>query len=275
MKKKEKILLIAGIAAFVAVIAVTAWVFPTLRDQYDKNQIVSEDKDDKTSSEAEKTTSFEDEISEVPEAENNAPDSSQSGTSSDAGSGKKNDTSSGSGKKNDTSSGSGSAGSSSGNSSKSNDTSSSDAPSAPQQPNINYATDFTVVDKNGNKVKLSDMRGKPVVVNIWASWCPPCVNELPHFEKLSKEYAGKVDFMMVDLVGARGETKETALNFVDQQGYTFPIYFDSLSSAASAYSINSIPMTLFINADGSLYAQRIGGMTESDLRQNIKAIVGE
>ena len=76
------------------------------------------------------------------------------------------------------------------------------------------APDFTVYDKDGNPVQLSDFRGKPVVLNFWASWCGPCKSEMPDFDKKAAEMAGDVTFLMVNLTDGYQETVESASAFV-------------------------------------------------------------
>ena len=140
---------------------------------------------------------------------------------------------------------------------------------------LNPAPDFTVYDKNGKPVKLSDMKGTPVVLNFWASWCPPCKAEMPDFDEIAKEYEGKVAFMMVNLTDGQRETQSSAQAFIDSMGYTFPVYFDLDSEAAYAYGIQSIPNTFFIDSDGNLVAyvdQMIDGDT---LRRGISMIYTE
>lgn len=137
------------------------------------------------------------------------------------------------------------------------------------------AYDFTVYDKDGNPVKLSDMKGMPVVLNFWASWCPPCKAEMPDFDEIAKQYEGKVAFMMVNLTDGQSETQSSAQAFIDSMGYTFPVYFDLDSDAAYAYGIQSIPNTFFIDSDGNLVAyvdQMIDGDT---LRRGISMIYTE
>ena len=134
------------------------------------------------------------------------------------------------------------------------------------------APDFTVYDKNGNTIKLSDMKGTPVVLNFWASWCPPCKAEMPEFDEIAKEYAGKVAFMMVDLTDGQRETVEIAQAFIDSMGYTFPVYFDKDSDAAYKYGIQSIPTTIFIDANGDLVAGATGAIDGDTLRRGISMI---
>ena len=105
----------------------------------------------------------------------------------------------------------------------------------------NTAPDFTVQDGEGNSVKLSDFFGKPIVLNFWASWCPPCKAELPDFEDACKKYDGEVVFLMVNMTDNQMETVEVAKAFVAEQGYTFPVYFDTQYEAAYLYGLSSIP----------------------------------
>ena len=134
------------------------------------------------------------------------------------------------------------------------------------------APDFTVYDKNGKPVKLSDMKGTPVVLNFWASWCPPCKAEMPEFDEIAKEYEGKVAFMMVNLTDGVQETQEKAQAFIDSMGYTFPVYFDKDSDAAYKYGIQSIPTTIFIDANGNLVAGATGAIDGDTLRRGISMI---
>ncbi len=136
------------------------------------------------------------------------------------------------------------------------------------------AADFYAFDFDGNKVSLSEKIGKPVVVNFWATWCPPCKSELPHFEKLYKELGDKVEFMMVGMTDGLSETEDTVKEFVKENNYTFPVYCDSDSSAASAYEVYSIPVTLFIDKEGRLSDMRIGALSETALRNGIEKITG-
>jgi len=131
------------------------------------------------------------------------------------------------------------------------------------------APDFTVLDTDGNQVRLSDYVGKPVVVNFWASWCTPCKQEMPEFEEMYKKYGEKVVFMMVNLTDGVQESKETAGSFIAQSGYTFPVYFDTQLSGVSAYGMNAVPATFFVDAQGNLAASHMGLITGQQLEENI------
>ncbi len=134
---------------------------------------------------------------------------------------------------------------------------------------LNTAPDFTVVDMNGNTVKLSDYFGKPIVVNFWGTWCPYCVQEFPHFQKIYEEYKDEVVFLMVN----SGDTKSDAANFLSYYGYTFPAYLDTTNSAVSAYGVYNFPTTLFIGANGELAHRYAGAMSEQMLRSKMQYIV--
>lgn len=129
-------------------------------------------------------------------------------------------------------------------------------------------TDFTVTDKNGNKVNLSDFFGKPIVVNFWATWCSPCTSEMPHFEEAYKTYGGEVTFLMINV----GDGYDEAYEYASDKGYTFPVLHDTDYSASYAYGVSSIPMTLFINKNGELVNSRIGMLNKATLESNIEKI---
>ncbi len=136
------------------------------------------------------------------------------------------------------------------------------------------APDFTVLDREGNRVALSSLRGKPVVLNFWASWCDPCKREMPDFEDAYKKHGSDVQFLFINLTDGQNETVEIATAYIDGQGYTFPIYFDTASEAAVAYQISSIPATFFINADGTLETYATGMIGTDLIEKGIGMILG-
>lgn len=141
---------------------------------------------------------------------------------------------------------------------------------------LTLAPDFTMQDMAGNAVSFSDYTGVPIVLNFWASWCPPCKAEMPDFEKVYKEYdPNELRFLMVNLVGASGETVEKGTAFIEESGYTFPVFFDINMEASAWYGISAIPTTFFIDADGYLVAQGQGAISEEVLRMGIDMIINE
>ena len=134
------------------------------------------------------------------------------------------------------------------------------------------APDITIYDGEGNPVKLSDYFGKPIVMNFWASWCGPCKMEMPDFNEKSQELDGKVQFLMINMTDGGRETVETASAFIDEQGYTFPVFFDTTTEAAYTYGAYSLPTTFFIDAEGNAIAQATGAISGETLQRGIDLI---
>jgi len=135
------------------------------------------------------------------------------------------------------------------------------------------APDFMVEDANGNKARLSDMRGSPVVVNFWASWCPPCRSEMPAFNKVFLESGETVQFMMINAVGARGETKEAGAKYIAEEGFSFPVYYDVEQDAMAEYGIRSLPTSIFVDAEGYIAGVVEGSIDEATLKRGIELII--
>ena len=140
-------------------------------------------------------------------------------------------------------------------------------------PNTQKAIDFQVLNANQEVVNLSDFYGKPIVINAWASWCGPCCAELPHFQNAYQKYSGDIEFLMINMTDGIAETSEGTLQFMQDNNYSFPIYFDSLGQATNAYEIYSIPRTLFINEDGEIINDITGMLNESILENNLSNLL--
>ena len=137
------------------------------------------------------------------------------------------------------------------------------------------APDITVYDEAGQTVTLSSLRGKPVILNFWASWCPPCQRELPHFNEAYGQYGDRITFAVVDLTDGARETQESALAHLRENDYSLPPLFDLDGTAAYTYSVSSIPATFFIDAEGELVTYAVGALNREMLQQGIELLLGE
>lgn len=137
------------------------------------------------------------------------------------------------------------------------------------------APDFTVLDYDGADVTLADRLadGKPIVLNFWATWCGPCKSELPAFDKAAAEYADNVTFMLINLTDGQRETPDGVKEFMEDNGYTFPVYFDTEYSAAIPYGASSIPLTYFVTSDGVVVGGYMGAMPEETLYSSLEQLL--
>lgn len=143
------------------------------------------------------------------------------------------------------------------------------------EPETVPAPDFTVYDKDGNAVKFSDLTGKPVVLNFWASWCNPCRMEMPEFQTAFEELGEEITFVMINMTDGAQETLETAQNFLEETGYSFPVYYDTEMNGAMTYGVTSLPRTFFIDAKGNLVAHATGAIDAEVLDTGIGMIIEE
>ncbi|QRN83612.1 TlpA family protein disulfide reductase [Chloroflexota bacterium] len=121
-----------------------------------------------------------------------------------------------------------------------------------------YAIDFTLSDLEGNSVSLSDYAGTPILVNFWATWCPPCRSELPLIQAYQDKYADS--FVVLALSG--GETAQDVQAFISANGYSFMVLLDSDYAISELYGVRGYPTSIFIDADGVIQKVHIGELTE-------------
>ena len=118
------------------------------------------------------------------------------------------------------------------------------------------APDFTLPGLDGRSVSLSDYRGKVVVVNVWATWCPPCVDEMPSLEKLYQEFKNESFEILAISIDSDGITAVPP--FMKKHGLTFPVLLDSQATIRSSYRTTGVPETFIINKKGILVKKVIG-----------------
>lgn len=137
------------------------------------------------------------------------------------------------------------------------------------------AVDFTVFDAEGQEVKLSDFFGKPVVVNFWATWCGYCKQEMPDFQEVYEEYKDQVHFLMIQSTDGSRETKEMGEAYIQEEGYSFPVYYDENREAVYVYSVYSLPTTILLDAEGRVAAYNPGLVEKEPLTAAIETLLEE
>ena len=124
-----------------------------------------------------------------------------------------------------------------------------------------------VRDESGS-VSLEDFKGRPVVLNFWASWCVPCRKEMPALQEVSEGVQDRIAFVGINHQDSRGE----ALAFLDETGVRFPAGYDPEGSTAAAYGLYGMPTTIFISPDGRILERHRGEISESQLRREIERL---
>jgi peroxiredoxin len=142
---------------------------------------------------------------------------------------------------------------------------------APQQGFL--APDFILNTSTGDTIHLSDLRGQAVLVNLWATWCPPCREEMQAIEEVYQEFRGD-GFTVLAVKMTYQDDPDRVMPFVNEQALTFPILLDETGEMANLYQMRSLPSSYFIRRDGTINEVVIGGpMSEALLRTRIEAIL--
>ncbi|WP_226641808.1 redoxin domain-containing protein [Mesobacillus subterraneus] len=127
------------------------------------------------------------------------------------------------------------------------------------------APNFTLKNLAGEEVSLKDYRGKKVMLNFWATWCPPCKEEMPAMEKFYKENSKEVEILAVNL-----DPQNNVKGFVEENGLTFPILLDKEGRTQQTYSVISIPTSLIIDEHGLIIKKQIGSLTFEQMQELLK-----
>lgn len=121
--------------------------------------------------------------------------------------------------------------------------------------------DFSLTDLSGSEIRLEDLKGKPILINFWASWCVPCREEMPLLEKYFQKYPQEIQMVAVN----DGESKAVVRAFADELDLSFPILLDPQSEISRQYNVLGLPSTFFIDEGGIIKFQHTGILTEEQL----------
>ena len=139
----------------------------------------------------------------------------------------------------------------------------------------NTAPNFTVTTLSGENFTLAQKRGSVVLLNFWATWCAPCVREMPAFSELSKKYGDKLEILCVNL----GEDAQTVQSFAEENGFTFPIAADTDGTVGKLYPTDGIPYTVIIDKEGKIAKTHVGaGAPEEMVKvygEDIDSLLGD
>lgn len=119
------------------------------------------------------------------------------------------------------------------------------------------AFDFTLDKMNGGVLDVEELKGKVVFINFWATWCPPCIAEMPSIQKLYDKYKDNPDIAFI-ILNVEGPEEKKVGKFINKKDYTFPIYFPNATQIPKVYESNGIPTTFVIGKDGFIAYKKVG-----------------
>lgn len=133
------------------------------------------------------------------------------------------------------------------------------------------APDFTLETIQGEELSLSDLRGQPVVLNFWASWCPPCRVEVPHFQAASVKFNGQAAIVGID----QGEPLSVVADFGALMGVSYPLLLDQDSTVNRQYGVAALPTTVFVGSDGVVRDVYTGIINQAVLEERIERMFAD
>lgn len=138
---------------------------------------------------------------------------------------------------------------------------------------VPYQADFIVFNDAGEEVSISDYRGKFVILNFWASWCPPCIEEMPEFQALHQKLDPEETVILaINLTDNKRETKKSANKFIQDQNIDLNIFYDEELNGARVFNINSIPQTYVLDKEGFVQYGLLGMTDEVVLNAMLERI---
>lgn len=136
----------------------------------------------------------------------------------------------------------------------------------------NLAPDFELKNVEGNSIKLSSLKGKKVILNFWATWCPPCRQEMPDMAKFYVDQKDKgIEILAVDLTNTE-KSREDVTNFMRANSITFPVVLDENGKVSQLYNVASIPASFIIDSQGVIQRKLVGPMTYNSMKSMLGSI---
>lgn len=137
------------------------------------------------------------------------------------------------------------------------------------------APEFQLENDRGEQVSISDLKGKTIIINFWASWCPPCRAEMPALERVYQDYSNR-ELVILGVNATNQDNLENIQTFLQGNNISFPILFDEDGIVNHLYKISALPTTFFIDSNGIIQDVVIGGpMSEALLRARVEKLLGD
>lgn len=137
------------------------------------------------------------------------------------------------------------------------------------------APEIELKDLRDETVRLSDFRGKPVLVNFWATWCVPCRTEMPIIEKQYRAYKDRQGLVILAVDVKDDSGIDAVRTFLGELSLTFPVLLDADSSAETAYNVRGLPTSFFVDREGVIRAARVGSMNDEYIEQELQKLFAE
>lgn len=136
---------------------------------------------------------------------------------------------------------------------------------------ILVAQDFTLPTLNGEPVSLSDARGKITIVNFWATWCPPCREEMPHMQSFYEKHHEDVEILAVNVTNM-DDGRPIIERFVQEHELTFPILLDESGEVGLMYEVMTLPTSYILDTEGRVFQKIVGAMDEQVMNELVEAL---
>lgn len=137
------------------------------------------------------------------------------------------------------------------------------------------APNFSLQDLQGETITLSELRGRPVLINLWATWCPPCRAEMPDMQIVYEAYRER-GLVILAINATYQDSASAAASFVDEYGLTFPILMDTSGETSRKYQMRALPTSFFVDGEGIIRDVVVGGpMSPALLRVRVEELLGE